>query len=785
MTIRGSWISGVLAAAVVAVVALSAGPVAAAAEPTLPAAAMAAPAAGPGSFVSLNPSRLADSREPRQIQGAIPGLGTATVQVAGLGGVPATGVSAVVLNVTVTGPATEGFLTAYASGAARPASSNLNFTAGQTVPNLVIAPVGADGKVALFNGGAGAVHVIADVSGYFLAGSVQAAGGFGAVAPARVLDTRTGAGISGPAAVGARSAVSVKVTGQGGVPASGVSAVVLNVTVTGSTAEGFLTAYASGSSLPTSSNLNFTAGQTVPNLVIAPVGADGKVALYNGGGGTVHVIADLAGYFLAGDVQVPGGFDPVSSVRVLDTRTGTGAAAASVAADGTVTVQVAGVGGVPATGVSAVALNVTVTGPSAAGYLTAFASGRARPLASNLNFTAGQTVPNMVIAPVGTDGKVSFYNGAPGSVHVVADLSGYTLAGAEPQGDGTVRAWGFGKWGTLGQGQTSDSAAPVSVSGLTGIKDLAGGYHVGYALRADGSVWAWGYGSDGELGNGGTADSALPVQVSGLSDITSIAGGQATGYALKRDGTVWAWGFDYLGRLGNGAASGLTVSTPVRVTGLTGVSAISGGSAGAVALKSDGTVWTWGAGGSGALGNGATVDSAVPVQVRSLTGVVAVAASVSGSYALRGDGTVWAWGSGFAGRLGNGNTQDSAVPVQVSGLTGVSAIAGGGFSGYALRSDGTVWSWGYGRDGQLGNRATGNSLLPVQVNALTGVTTIAAGYGGGYAIRSDGTVWAWGAGSVGQLGNGATSDSAVPVQVKGLTGVTGIAGGDFAGYALS
>jgi alpha-tubulin suppressor-like RCC1 family protein len=783
---RGTFIFRVSCAAI-AVVVLMAGASGTPAGGTSVGAAAArhVPAPGPGSFVSLNPSRIVDSRDGRQIQGALAGLGTAAVQVTGLGGVPASGVSAVVLNVTVTGPATEGFLTAYASGTARPASSNLNFTAGQTVPNLVIAPVGTDGKVALHNGGGGSVHVIADVSGYFLAGAVQAPGGFGAVASARVLDTRTGAGTGAAAAVKGGGAVSVTVTGQGGVPASGVSAVVLNVTVTGPSAEGYLTAYASGASVPASSNLNFVAGQTVPNLVIAPVGADGKVALYHGGGGTVHVIADLAGYVLAGDVQVPGGFDPVAPARVLDTRTGAGVAAGAVPADGTVIVKVTGVGGVPSSGVSAVALNVTVTGPAAAGYLTAFASGRARPLASNLNFIAGQTVPNMVIAPVGADGKVAFYNGAPGAVHVVADLSGYTLAGAEPQGTGTVRAWGFGSWGSLGQGQLADSTSPVTVSGLTGVKDIAGGYHVGYALRGDGTVWAWGYGSVGELGNGGTADSAVPVQVSGLSDVTSIAGGQATGYALKRDGTVWAWGYDYRGRLGNGAAGGLTVSTPVRVSTLSGVTAISGGSAGAVALKSDGTVWTWGAGGSGELGNGAAADSAVPVQVSSLTGVVAVAGSVSGSYALRGDGTVWAWGSGFAGRLGNGTAQDSAVPVRVAGLTAVSAIAGGGFSGYALRSDGTIWSWGYGKEGQLGNRGNANSLIPVQVAALTGVTTIAAGYGGGYAVRSDGTVWSWGAGSLGQLGNGKTADSAVPVQVTGLTGVTGIAGGDFAAYALS
>ena len=736
-----------------------------------------------GSFVSLAPARIVDSRQSQQIRGALPGQGTATVQVTGQGGVPATGVSAVVLNVTATGAATAGWLTVYASGGAKPTASNLNFVAGQTVPNLVIAPVGTDGKVAVNNGGNGSVHVIADVSGYFVAGSVRAAGGFGALAPARVLDTRNGAG-GVSAAVGPGAAAGVKVAGIAGVPASGVSAVVLNVTATAATNEGFLTVYASGGSRPLSSNLNFIAGQTVPNLVIAPVGADGKVLLYNGSVGTVHMLADVSGYFLAGKVTTPGGLVPVPPSRVLDTRFGTGTLATSLAADGTITVGVTDIAGVPATGVSAVVLNVTVTGATSPGYLTAYASGRIRPLASNLNFVAAQTVPNLVIAPVGPDGRVALYNGGGSGVQVIADLSGYTLAGAEPQREGNVLAWGSGSWGSLGQGQLADSAAPVAVSGLSGIKDIAGGYHVGYALRADGTVWAWGYGGDGELGNGAGTDSPVPVQVSGLSDVVVIAGGQAAGYALKRDGTVWSWGYDAQGRLGNGTAASVPVLTPVKINGLTAVTGLSAGSAGAVAVRSDGTVWTWGAGASGELGNGGTADSAVPVKVQSLTGIIDVAAGVAGSYALGSDGAVWAWGSGFAGRLGNGTTNDSAVPVKISGLSGVTAIASAGFTGYALRGDGSVWAWGYGADGQLGNGSSA-ALLPVQVKNMSGVSAIAGGYGGGYALRADGTVFSWGIGSIGQLGNGATSDSQVPVQVKGLSGVTAIAGGDFAAYAVS
>jgi alpha-tubulin suppressor-like RCC1 family protein len=165
--------------------------------------------------------------------------------------------------------------------------------------------------------------------------------------------------------------------------------------------------------------------------------------------------------------------------------------------------------------------------------------------------------------------------------------------------------------------------------------------------------------------------------------------------------------------------------------------------------------------------------------------VTAIAGGGGDGYALRGDGTVWAWGYGTYGELGNGSTNDSAVPVQVSGLTNVTAIAGGaGGNGYALRSDGTLWAWGYGTYGGLGNGSTNDTAIPVHVSGLTNVTAVAGGLGTGYAVRGDGTVWAWGWGYNGQLGNGSTNDSAVPVQVSGLTNAVAVAGGASTGYAL-
>lgn len=372
-----------------------------------------------GTFTSLTPARILDTRT---VPGGFISSGsTLSAQVLGRGGVPPIGVAAVVLNVTVTEPSALGFLTVWPSGVARPLASSLNFSAGQTVPNLVIVPVGADGNVNFYNGSTGTLQVIADVSGWFSTGSPVCAGGLTPLTPARILDTRSSLGAPGPVPAGGTA--SLTVLGHGGVPATGVSAVVLNVTVTEPGAGGFLTVWPEGVGRPLASNLNFVAGQTVPNLVVVPVGAPGKVDIYNGSGGTVQVIADVSGWFSTGPAA-PGGLTPLTPSRVLDTRIGTGAGG-PVSSGGTVSLPVRGHGGVPSSGVSAVVLNVTVTDTASSGFLTVWPDGVARPNASNLNFTAGQTVPNLVVAPVGADGNVDIFNGSAGNVQVIADVAGW------------------------------------------------------------------------------------------------------------------------------------------------------------------------------------------------------------------------------------------------------------------------------------------------------------------------------------------------------------------------
>ena len=382
------------------------------------------PADTAGGFVPVGPTRILDTRTGTGARHATVGARhSVNLQVTGVGGIPTSNVSAVVLNTTVTNPTRSGYLTVYPTGHTRPTTSNLNFTAGQTIPNLVTVPVGAGGKITLYNGTTGTLNLIGDIAGYYIGGSVTAPGGFVPVGPTRILDTRTGTGAR-HATVGARHSVNLQVTGVGGIPTSNVSAVVLNTTVTNPTRSGYLTVYPTGHTRPTTSNLNFTAGQTIPNLVTVPVGAGGKITLYNGTTGTLNLIGDIAGYYIGGSVTAPGGFVPVGPTRILDTRTGTGARHATVGARHSVNLQVTGVGGIPTSNVSAVVLNTTVTNPTRSGYLTVYPTGHTRPTTSNLNFTAGQTIPNLVTVPVGAGGKITLYNGTTGTLNLIGDIAG-------------------------------------------------------------------------------------------------------------------------------------------------------------------------------------------------------------------------------------------------------------------------------------------------------------------------------------------------------------------------
>jgi hypothetical protein len=373
----------------------------------------------PSYFVPLTPARLLDTRTGEG--GNLAPLAQQVfteLDVTGVGGVPETGVTAVVMNVTADAPTDAGFVTVWPSGEPRPEVSNLNFVPGQTVPNLATVKIGANGKVNVYNSN-GSTSVVADVVGYYTDQPPPDGGRFTALTPARLLDTRNGTGRGGAVApVGAGQAIDLDVTGVGGVPATGVTAVALNVTVDQPTSAGFITTWPTGQALPNASTHNFVPGLTVANLVLAKVGAGGQVSMFNSGGNT-HLVADVVGYYSASG----GMFVPVAPQRLVDTRDGRGGRTGQLGQGEAFGVSLADGSPVPPSA-SGVVVNVTAADSSIPSYVTVWPTGVQRPEASTMNPRPGVPVPNQAYLKLGSNGSLDIYNNS-GSTDIIVDVFGY------------------------------------------------------------------------------------------------------------------------------------------------------------------------------------------------------------------------------------------------------------------------------------------------------------------------------------------------------------------------
>jgi len=368
------------------------------------------------SYVPLTPQRILDTRVTGNPVGS---NGTLNLRVAGVGSVPADA-TAVAVNVTATDTTRSSDLEVYPAGTATPTVSNLNWTAGETVANLVIVPVGALGQVTLYND-LGTVDVVVDLEGYFVpetAGST--AGSYVPLTPARITDTRPGSGEpnSGtPLTPG--DSLNVQVEGEGMVPSGGVGAVALNVTATDTTQYSDLTAFPTGISVPASSNLNWWPRDTVANRVIVPVGSSGQVSFYNLQG-DADLVVDVVGYFTDGTGTPSSAslYYPIGPIRVLDTRLDAG----TPGAGSYLSEQFAQIDGISSTA-DAVVANLTTTNASRPSFFSVVPE-PTTPVTSDVNFTAAETVPNLVIATLNGQGDANIYN-ADGTADAIVDVFGY------------------------------------------------------------------------------------------------------------------------------------------------------------------------------------------------------------------------------------------------------------------------------------------------------------------------------------------------------------------------
>lgn len=371
------------------------------------------------------PARLLDTRPAETVDGRFANIGRLradtelAVSVTGRGGVP-TDATVAALNLTVVDPAGAGFVTAYPCGSPKPNTSNVNFTPGQTVANLSIMKLSADGRICLVSDKP--THLIADVTAF----STSAAP-FSPITPARIFESRAAATIDGQQAnVGklvANATMQVRVGGRVGVPLDAAVAA-LNITVVDPAAAGFVTVYPCGEPKPNASTVNFRTGQTVANLTLSKLGTDGKVCVVSDQ--ATNLIVDVTAF--APQATTLGTLSPA---RLLDSRPaatidGRYSNTLKLRANVVVDLPVSGRASVPASAATA-ALNLTIVDPTSAGFLTAYPCGTAKPNTSNVNFTAGQTVANLSIVKIGVGGKVCLVSDQP--AHLIVDITTFDIGG--------------------------------------------------------------------------------------------------------------------------------------------------------------------------------------------------------------------------------------------------------------------------------------------------------------------------------------------------------------------
>jgi len=324
-------------------------------------------------------------------------------------------------------------------------------------------------------------------------------------------------------------------------------------------------------------------------------------------------------------------------------------------------------------------------------------------------FLTGDYISRAIPTQIGHD--VNWQEVSVGSQHILALKT-----------NGTLWAWGYNSYGQLGDGTVIDRNSPTQIGTSAWLK-ISAGQNSSFAIRSDSTLWAWGNNSSGQLGDGTTTVKSSPVQIGVGSKWKSVVANYNHTLAIKSDGTLWAWGDNSFGQLGDGTNIRKNVPTQIGISNFWGSLSETGASQFSLAIATNGTLWGWGYNAYGQVGIGTTGSGVLstPTQVGTDSDWKKVSAGSDHTLAIKTDGTLWAWGANYRGQLGDGTTIDKTVPTRIGASTNWQTIAAGQAHSLALKADSTCWAWGYNGFGELGDGTQVDSFIPIQLFALTKV----------------------------------------------------------------